>query len=125
MNDTEALAYIHGTKESITVTTALMSSVYDKILYNIREEYDSWHDVLETMNGYQEWNDPPNILEDTSPNYEFSSENIKPDFYIGNRCCFLYSMIYSSCIFQFHVTCACCSVYISSCEETFKMITKN
>ena len=84
MSDTEALANIDGTKESITTTTTLASSVYDKIWYNTYTECDLWHDVLETMNGYQEWDDLPNILEDTSPNYESTSEHIKPDFYIGN-----------------------------------------
>ena len=36
------------------------------------------------MNGYQEWDNLPNILEDTSPNYESVSEHNKPDLYIGD-----------------------------------------
>ena len=47
-------------------------------------ECDSWHNVLETINSYQEWEDTPNIIEDTSPNYESASDHIKPDSYIGN-----------------------------------------
>ena len=37
INSTEALANIHGTKESITTTTTLMSSVYNEIWYNTNE----------------------------------------------------------------------------------------
>ena len=85
MNSTEALANINRRKEPITTITILMSSVYDKLWYNTYEECDSWHNVLETMKGYQEWDDSPNILEDKSPNYESQSEHIKPDFYIGDR----------------------------------------
>ena len=62
----------------------LTSSVYDKIWYNTHEECDSWYDVLETMENYQEWDNPSNILEDTSPNYEPASDHIKPDFYISD-----------------------------------------
>ena len=61
-----------------------MLSVYNKIWYNAHEEYDVWHDVLETMDGYQEWDDPPTILEDTSSNYESPNEYIQPEFYIGD-----------------------------------------
>ena len=80
MNGTEALANIDGTKESIATSTTLTSSVYDEIWYNTHEEYDSWHDILETINVYQEWDDPPNILEDTSPNYESASKHINQIF---------------------------------------------
>merc|ERR1712238_195446 len=31
----------------------------DEIWYDTHAECDSWYDVLETMNGYQEWDDPP------------------------------------------------------------------
>ena len=84
MNGTGALANIHGTKESIATTTTLMSSVYNEIWQDTHEECDSWHDILETMNVYQEWDDLSNVLEDTSTNYEPLSEHIKPDFNIGN-----------------------------------------
>ena len=84
MSGTEALANIDGTKESIPTTITLTSSVYDKIWYDIHEECNSWHNILETMKGYQEWDNPPKILEDTSPNYESASEHIKPDFYIDD-----------------------------------------
>ena len=84
-NSTEALANINVTKELITTTTLSMSTVYNKIWYNAHEEYDLWHDVLEIMDGYQEWDDPPTILEDISPNYESSKEHIEPDFYISDR----------------------------------------
>ena len=80
MNGTEALANIHGTKESIADITTLVSSVYNEIWYNVHEDCDLWHDVLETMNGYQEWDDSPIILEDTSPSYESLSEHIEPGF---------------------------------------------
>ena len=62
-----------------------MPSVYDEIWYNTHEECDSWYNVPETMNGYQKWDDPPNILGNTSHNYESASGLIKPDFYVGNH----------------------------------------
>ena len=52
MGGTEDLANIYVTKESIATTTTLMPSVYNQIWYNTHEEWDSWHNVLETMNGY-------------------------------------------------------------------------
>ena len=85
MSGIENLVNIDGTKESITTTTTLTSSVYDKIWYNTHEECDLQYNVPETMNNYQEWDDPLNILEDTSHNYEFASDHIKQDFYIDNR----------------------------------------
>ena len=57
-----------------------MSSIYNELWYNAHEECDLWHNVLETKNGYQELDDSPNILEDTSPNFETPSEHIRPDF---------------------------------------------
>ena len=42
ISGTEDLVNIDGTKESITTTTTLTASVYDKIWYNTHEEYDSW-----------------------------------------------------------------------------------
>ena len=62
-----------------------MSTVYNKIWYNTHEECDLWHNVLETMDGYQEQDDLPINLEDTNPDYESPKEHIKPDFYISNR----------------------------------------
>ena len=62
-----------------------MSTTSNKIWYDAHEEYDSWHDVLENMDGYQEWDDSPTILEDTSPNYESLKGYIEPDFYIRDR----------------------------------------
>ena len=85
MSGTEDLVNIDGTKESITTTTTLKSSVYDEIWYNAHEECGSWYDVPETMDGYQEWDNPSTILEDTSPNYKSASNHIKPEFYIGDR----------------------------------------
>ena len=84
-NGTEALANIDLTKESIATTTTPMSAIYNEIWYNAQEEWDSWHNILETMTGYQEWDDPPTILKDTSPNHESPKEHIGPDFYINNR----------------------------------------
>ena len=72
-------------KKKIATTTTLTPSVYDKILYNMHEECDSWYNVLETVNGYQKCDNPPNILEYTSPSYESASEHIKPDFYIDDH----------------------------------------
>ena len=62
MSGTEDLVNINGTKESIATTTILTSSVYDEIWYNTHEECNLWYDVPETMNNYQEWDNPPNIL---------------------------------------------------------------
>ena len=84
MSDTEDLTNIDRTKESIATTTTLTSSIYDEIWYNTHEICDLWYNIPETLNGYQEWDDPPNILEDTNPNYEFESGHIKPDFCINN-----------------------------------------
>ena len=84
-NDTEALANVDVTKESIVTTTTFMSTKDDKIWYNANEECDSWHDVPETMDNYKEWDDPPIILKDTSIKHESSKEYIEPDFYIGKH----------------------------------------
>ena len=85
MSDTEDLVNIGGTKESLATTTTYTSSVYDEIWYNTHEECDSQYNVTETMDNYQEWDNPPNILEDISPNYESASDHIKLDFYVDNR----------------------------------------
>ena len=83
-NGTETLANTNVTKESITTTTTSMFTPYHEIWYNTHEECDSWHDVLETLDDYQEWNYPPTILEDTSHNNESPKEHIEPDFNIGD-----------------------------------------
>ena len=62
-----------------------MSTEDDETWYNANEEYDSWQEVPETMDNYQEWDDPPIILEDTSKNNESPKEHIEPDFYICER----------------------------------------
>ena len=85
MSGTEDLVNIDGTKESIATTTKLTSSVYDEIWYNTYAECDAWYNVPETMDNYQEWDNPPNVLENTSLNYESASDHLKPDFYINNR----------------------------------------
>ena len=86
MSGTKTLANIEGTKELIATTTTLTSSVYDKIWYSTHEECDLWFNVLETMDDYQEWDDQPKILEDTSPmqvnisNWIFILTIIKPKY---------------------------------------------
>ena len=47
------------TQESIGSTAISMSEEDNKTWYNTNEEYDSWHDAIETMDNYQEWVDPP------------------------------------------------------------------
>ena len=84
MSGIEDLVNIDGTTELIATTTTLTSCVYDKIWYSTHAECDSWYNVPETMYIYQEWDNPPNILEDTSPYYEPASDHIKPDFYIDD-----------------------------------------
>mmetsp|Transcript_11549 Transcript_11549/g.12947 ORF Transcript_11549/g.12947 Transcript_11549/m.12947 type:complete len:111 (-) Transcript_11549:36-368(-) len=71
-------------KNSVTATTTPMSIKDDKTWYDANEEYDSWHEVTETMNNYQEWGDPSIILEDTDKT-EPIDEHIKPDFYDGKQ----------------------------------------
>ena len=85
MSGTEDLVNIDGTKESIATTTKLTSSVYDEIWYNTYAECDAWYNVPETMDNYQEWDNPPIILEDTSKNNESPKAHIQPDFYIRKR----------------------------------------
>ena len=82
----EDLANMDVTKESFvtTTTTTTMSTKDEEIIwYNANEEYDSWHEVPETMDNYQEWDDLPIILEDTNKNNESPDDHIEPYFYIG------------------------------------------
>ena len=85
MSGTEDLVNINGIKESISTTTTLTSNVYDKIWYNTHKECDLWYNVPETMDNYQEWDNLPNVLKDTSLNYESASDHIKSDFYISDH----------------------------------------
>ena len=62
-----------------------MSTKDDEIWYNAIEEYDSWYDIVETTDNYQEWDDPPIILKDTRKINESPKEHIKLDFYISKR----------------------------------------
>ena len=76
---TEDPANVDVTKKLVATTTTPMSTEDDKTWYNANEENDSWHEVLETMHNFQEWNDPPFILKDTSKN-KSTEEHIEPDF---------------------------------------------
>ena len=46
------------TQESIATTPTFMSEENNKTWYNTNDEYDSWHNAIETINNYQEWVDP-------------------------------------------------------------------
>ena len=50
-------------KKSVATTTTPMSIKDNKIWNNNNEEYDAWYKVAETMDNYQEWDNPPIILE--------------------------------------------------------------
>ena len=55
---------INTAQYSTATTTARMSTETNKILYTVNEEYDLWHDAVEIMDNYQEWTNPPTVLED-------------------------------------------------------------
>ena len=82
---TEDLADAEVTKESVPTTTTPMSAKDDEIWYNTIGEYDSWYKVAEIMDNYQERDNPPIILEDTSKTNESPKEHVEPDFYLGER----------------------------------------
>ena len=52
INGIEDPANMDVTKESVATTTTPMSTEDDKTWYNANEEYDSWHEVAETMDNY-------------------------------------------------------------------------
>ena len=83
INGTETAARIDFTKESIVTTTTSMSIKDDELWFNAHGESDSWCDVPETMDNYQEWDNTPNILGDTSIIDESPKEHIESDFYIS------------------------------------------
>ena len=72
-------ASIDVTKESTVTTTISMSINDDKPWFDAHEEFDLWYDTPETMDNYQEWDDPPIILKDTSKSNESPKEYIDPD----------------------------------------------
>ena len=85
IDGTETVASIDITKESTITTTTSMSTKDDELWFNAHEESDSWYDTPETMNKYKEWDNLPNILEETSIINESPNKHIQPDFYIGKR----------------------------------------
>ena len=72
------------TQVSVTTTTTPISVEDDKIWYDANEEYDSWHEVAENMNNYQEWGDPPTVLKDTDKSQPID-EHIESGFYDGKH----------------------------------------
>ena len=83
--DTETAATIDFIQEPIITTTTSMSTKNDKPWFNAHKESDWWYNFPETMDSYQEWEDPLNILRDTSIISESPKGHIKPDFYIAKR----------------------------------------
>ena len=61
-----------------------MSTKNNKIWYNANKEYDSWYKVVATMDNYQEWDDPPIILEETSKKMSFQKNILNPSFILTN-----------------------------------------
>ena len=57
----------------------------DELWFVAHKAFDLWYNNPETMNNYQEWDDPPNILGDTSIISEYLNKHIEPDFYIGKH----------------------------------------
>ena len=49
----------NATQESVPTTTTFMLEENNKTWYDTNEEYDSWHNAIETMDNYQEWIDQP------------------------------------------------------------------
>ena len=49
----------NATQESIATTPTCTSEENNETWYNTNQEYDSWHDAIETMDNYQGWVDPP------------------------------------------------------------------
>ena len=67
-------------QDSVTTTRTPMSTEDDETWYDNNEEYDSWHEVAETIDNYQEWVDPPTVFGDTDK-IEPINEHIKSDFH--------------------------------------------
>ena len=44
----------NATQESVATTPTFTSEENNKTWYNTNEEYDSWHNAIETMDNYQE-----------------------------------------------------------------------
>ena len=71
-------------QDSVTTTTTLMSIEDDETWCDASEEYDSWYEVAEAMDNYQEWVDPPIVLGDIDKT-EPVNEHIEPDFHNGEH----------------------------------------
>ena len=85
IDGTETAASIDFTKESIVTMTVFMSTEDDELWSNVHEESNLLYNVPETMDNYQEWDNSPNILQDTSIISQSPKEHIKLDFSIGKR----------------------------------------
>ena len=81
----EIAASIKVTKESTTTTTIFMSIEDDEPWFDAHDQFYSWYNTPEIMDNYKEWDNPPNILGNTSITSESLNKHIKPDFYISKR----------------------------------------
>ena len=72
------------TQDSVATTTTTMSEENNKIWYDTNEEYDLWHITAETMDNYQEWINPPTVVEDKNITNSII-EHIKPRIHQGDQ----------------------------------------
>ena len=49
----------NATQDSVATTPTFMSEENNETWYDTNEEYDLWHNGIETMDNYQEWVDSP------------------------------------------------------------------
>ena len=62
-----------------------MSYEDDKSLFDVKNDFDLWHDASETLDNYDKWIKPPNTDNVDDINNESTNKCMKPDFYIGER----------------------------------------
>ena len=136
----------NATQDSFTTTITIILEENNKTWYNTNEEYDSWHDAIETMDNHQDWVNPPMtncIIDNIDPHIHQGDEHtnsLKSTILTPNSGWqFLHSMLYKIiccillCKFKAKVT-TCktikylfvtlVKVVISTPTATHKWITK-
>ena len=71
--------------QELLQVTVSMSHKADESWFDAQKDFDSWHDTLETMDNYDEWDEPPTTYGVVGINNEYTNEYIKSDFYIRER----------------------------------------
>ena len=94
------------TQESIGSTAISMSEEGNKTWYDTNEEYDSWHDAIETMGNYKKWVDPP------------MTDKLGRKFFISMLCKFICFILL--CIFQAKIT--ACETFVCAIRTLSKAV---